>query len=194
MTSGLKDWAKWLLFFSSYFPLYFIIGAKARTTSFDLVLFKTPIYSIFGYDVSSVSLMSAVFGVIVIGFFVAVIYLRRGVNGQPKPVGEPTERNELLVSYIFVHIVPFAFIDYTSTLNFLAFLVLFLSIGIVQVRSSYLHINPLLAAMRYEVYDIEDADTHGQVLLVKTYEEASNENSEIAAVELSNNVYITTDR
>jgi len=190
--SGLKDWAKWLLFFSSYFPLYVIIAVKTRTTSFDFLLFETPVYTVEGYEISLASILFFVFGLAVLGFLYLVIRFKRSENGQPKEVGEPSERNELIISYIFVHVVPFAFIDYANTLNLLAFILLFLSIGIIQVRSSYLHVNPLLAAMRYDLYEIEDSDTRGQMLLVKTYENADSEGSTVTAVELSNGVYITT--
>lgn len=190
--SGLKDWAKWLLFFSSYFPLYVIIAVKTRTTSFDFILFETPVYTFGGYEYSLIATLWLAFGLLVFGFLYLVVRFKRNGNGQPKEVGEPGERNELIISYILVHVVPFAFIDYSNTLNLLAFIFLFLSIGVIQVRSSYLHVNPVLSAMRYDLYEIEDADTRGQMLLVKTYETANSEDSTVTAVELSNDVYITT--
>lgn len=190
--SGLKDWAKWLLFFSSYFPLYVIIAVKTRTSSFDFLLFQTPVYHIAGYKLSLVSALFLVFGLFVLAFLHVVVRFKRSENGQPKEVGEPAERNELIITYILVHVVPFAFINYSKTLNLLAFIFLFLSIGIIQVRSSYLYVNPILSAMRYDLYEIEDADTRGQMLLVKTYEHAISEDTTVTAVELSNDVYITT--
>lgn len=190
--SGLKDWAKWLLFFSSYFPLYVIIAVKTRTSSFDFLLFKTPVYTIAGHKLSLVSALFLVFGLFVLAFLYVVVRFKRKENGQPKDVGEPSERNELIITYILVHVVPFAFINYSKTLNLLAFIFLFLSIGIIQVRSSYLYVNPILSAMRYDLYEIEDADTRGQMLLIKTDEHANSEDTTVTAVELSNDVYITT--
>jgi len=190
--SGLKDWAKWLLFFSSYFPLYIIIAVKTRTSSFDFILFESPVYQVVGYNLSLVSILFVVFALIVLAFLYVVVRFKRAENGQPKDVGEPAERNELIITYILVHVVPFAFVNYSKTLNLIAFLFLFLSIGVIQVRSSYLFVNPILSAMKYDLYEIEDADTNGQMLLVKTYEDASSENATVTAVELSNDVYITT--
>lgn len=188
----MKNWAKWLLFFSSYVPLYAIIAVGTRTTSFDFVLFQTPVYNIWGHQTSIVALLSLVFGVLVFAFLLIVLHFKRRENGQPKRVGKPTERNELMTTYILVHVVPFAFIDYTNTLNLLAFMFLFLSIGVVQVRSSHLHVNPILSALKYDLYEIEGADTRGQLLLAKTYENTDSEEATIIAVEISNNVYITT--
>jgi len=190
--SGLKDWAKWLLFFSSYFPLYVIIAVKTRTTSFDFILFQTPVFTIGGYALSLAFIFFLVFGATTLCFLYIVIHFKRAENGQQKDVKEPAERNELIISYILVHVVPFAFIDYSSTLNLLAFLLLFFSIGVIQVRSSYLYVNPLLSLMKYDLYEIEDSETSGQMLLAKTYEDASSEESTVTAVELSNDVYITT--
>lgn len=191
--TGLKDWAKWLLFFSSYFPLYVIIAVKARTSSFDFILFETPVYRIVGYKFSLISVLFLIFGLVVLAFLLVVIRFKRAENGQPKSVGKPSERNELIITYILVHVVPFAFVDYSKTLNLLAFLLLFISIGVIQVRSSYLFVNPILSAMRYDLYEIEDADTRGQMLLAKTYEDTDSEDSTVTAVELSNDVYITTN-
>lgn len=190
--SGLKNWAKWLLFFSSYFPLYVIIAVKTRTSNFNLLLFQTPVYHVSGYKLSLISGLFLIFGLFVLAFLYVVIRFKRAENGQTKEVGEPAERNELIITYILVHVVPFAFIDYSNTLNLLAFIFLFLSIGVIQVRSSYLYVNPILSAMRYDLYEIEDADTRGQMLLVKTHEHANSEDTTVTAVELSNNVYITT--
>jgi len=191
--TGLKDWAKWLLFFSSYFPLYVIIAVKARTSKFDLIIFEMPVYRVAGYDLSLVSALFLIFGLVVLTFLYIVIRFKRAENGQPKRVGKPSERNELIITYILVHVVPFAFVDYSNTLNLLAFLLLFFSIGIIQVRSSYLFVNPMLSAMRYDLCEIEDADTRGQMLLAKTYEDTGSNDSTVTAVELSNDVYITTN-
>lgn len=191
-SSGLKNWAKWLLFFSSYFPLYLIIAVQTRTIEFDFLIFETPVYTIQGYEISLMSIVFTVFGLLVLFFLIVVIWFTRQVNGQPKDIKQPERRNELVISYILIHIAPFAFIDYSATLNLIAFIILFLFIGIIQVRSSHLYINPVLSAMRYDFYEINDAETRGQILLVKTYEEVASEDSEVAAVELSNGVYITS--
>lgn len=190
--TGLKDWAKWFLFFSSYFPLYVIIAVKTRATSYDLLFFETPVFTVGGYEISFVAAILLAFGFWVLAFLYLTVRLKRAENGQQKRVGKPDERNELVITYILVHVVPFAFIDYSSLLNFLAFSLLFISIGIIQVRSSHLYVNPILSAMRYDLYEIEDADTRGQMLLVKTYEDTDSDDSTVTAVELSNEVYIST--
>lgn len=189
---GLKDWAEWLLFFSSYFPLYFIIAVKTRTASYDVLLFETPIFELRGFEVSAVSIALLAFAGVTLAFLYVVIRFKRAENGQPKPVKKPDERNGLIITYILVHVVPFAFIDYSSLLNFLAFAFLFLSIGVIQVRSRYLYVNPVLSFWKYDLYEIEDAENGGQMLLAKTSEHPASNEAVITAVELSNNVYITT--
>lgn len=190
--SGLKDWAEWLLFFSSYFPLYIIIAVKTREVSYGLFFLKTPVYQIMGYSISIISIFLLAFSAVVIGFLGVVIHYAREENGQPKAIRKPSKKNELFISYILAHVIPFAFIDYTSTLNFIAFLILFLSIGVVQVRSNYLYINPLLSIRGYDIYTMENEGNDGQMLLAKTTENPLSEKGTITAVELSHNVYITT--
>lgn len=190
--SGLKDWAEWLLFFSSYFPLYFIIGVKTRTASYDILLFETPVFELRGFEVSSITIALLAFAGFTLTFLYTVIRFKRAENGQPKPVKKPDERNGLIITYILVHVVPFAFIDYSNLLNFLAFAFLFLSIGVIQVRSRYLYVNPILSFWKYDLYEIEDAENGGQMLLAKTTEHPESNEEVITAVELSNNVYITT--
>lgn len=188
----MKDWAKWLLFFSSYLPLYGIIAVQTRTVGYDFVLFETPIYSLYSYQISLVALLSLGFGAFTFIFLYFVIKMKRGENGQPKSVQRPQERNELVLSYILVHVVPFAFIDYTSLLNFLAFAFLFLSLGIIQVRSSHLYVNPILSFLSYDMYEIDEGEHSGKMLLLKVDERPDSDDATLAAVELSNNVYITT--
>lgn len=190
--SGLKDWAEWLLFFSSYLPLYIIIAVKTRTVSYDFLILRTPIYQVESYIISSISILFLIFGASTVTFLFVVVRFKRAENGQPTPVRKPEERNGLIITYILVHVVPFAFIDYASLLNFLAFSFLFLSIGVIQVRSRFLYVNPILSLWNYDMYKIEDVDKGGQMLLAKTNEYPESEEAVITAVELSNNVYITT--
>lgn len=193
-TSGrMKNWAEWLLFFSSYAPLYFIIAVKTREVSYDLVVIQTPIYHPLGWSVSIISIMFTVFMVFTIVFLLVVVWFGRESNGQPKPIKNSDKKNDLLLSYILAHVVPFAFIDYAVILNFLAFALLFFAIGLIQVRSNYLYINPVLAAMHYDVYLIDDSEQGSQMLLAKTHEQPDGDNNTLTAVELSNNVYITTN-
>lgn len=191
-SGDLKDWAEWLLFFSSYFPLYLIIAVKTRTTSYDLIIYQTPIFSIGGLQISSISLGLIVFGVTTFLFLYTVIWFKRAENGQPKQIKESDERNELIITYILVHVIPFAFINYAELLTFIAFWFLFLSIGAIQVRSRYLYVNPVLAIMKYDLYEVDNEENSGQLLLAKNEDYPECDESVIAAAELSNNVYITT--
>ena len=190
--SPIKHWAEWLLFFSSYSPLYVIIAVKTRVVSYDFILFKTPVYSIEGYSVSLISLALLGGSLVVLAFLAMVVYFTRSENGQPRSVQEPTKRNEVFISYILAHVIPFAFIDYTSTLNFFAFVMLFLAIGVVQVRSNYLYINPVLSLCGFDMYEITDTEGRGQMLLAKMHEDPGSKEFTLTAAELSNNVYITT--
>lgn len=189
---GLKNWAEWLLFFSSYSPLYIIIIAKTHDVQYEIFGVKTPLYNVFGTSVSAIALLAGFFGTGVLLTLFTIVYFKRTENGQPKPIESYEEKNDLMITYILVHVVPFAFIEYSELLPAVAFLILFLSIGVIQVRSNYLYVNPVLALWKYDVYKIEDAELGAQLLLTKSSNPPRTGESSVTAVELSNGVYIST--
>ncbi len=94
----------------------------------------------------------------------------------------------MVTEYLIVYIFPFIVFDYTDPFNIGAFLILFLAIGAVQVRSNKLYANPVLAFFRYNIYKVED-DNGKRLILTK--QTLKDEIVSLKTVELSTGVYVT---
>jgi len=176
---------KWGVFFSSYVPLFLILAAKHYAFSMRLpaILFipegtTVPALSIFWLFLSILSLIS----------LYLVISVRRSKEPEPKPVKGVDNKNDAITSYILVYIFPFVVLDLSQMINWISFLVFFIVIGIIQVRSNNLYVNPILGIVGYDIYEVET--TEG-TLTVLTSEELTNQTEAIAAIEISNGVFIT---
>lgn len=185
----LRSGVKWLLFLSSYIPLYLILSVKHRSATVSIPETAIPIFQ----SISGVTLpWLSIIWLMVAGISGIILKLtldvRKSKGGEDiKEVDELRSRDDLITNYILVYIFPFVILDYTNITNWLAFVLFFLTIGVIQVRSSQLYVNPVLAFFDYRVYEIH---TEGEVLTVLSRSSMSDSTDNIRTVELSNNVHL----
>jgi len=187
--ADLKRGIKWLLFLSSYAPLYVILVFKHWGFTITVPEVTIPIIQqLSGESIPLLSIGWILLSVISLAALITVIGVRRSKGGGDfKNVDSYQSRDELVTTYILVYIFPFVVLDFSEIMNWIAFIIFFLVIGIIQVRSSHLHVNPVLSLIGYRVYEIETGEK--TVLLVADYElDESIEN--VRTVELSNDVHM----
>lgn len=186
----LRSGIKWLLFLSSYIPLFLLLTIKHWGIKRTFPEIDFPVVDYLGG--MSFPVISVVWIVLMVLSGLAlwlVISLKQSRGGTDfKPVESFRSRDDLVTNYILVYIFPFVVLDYTNLANWLAFLVFFGVIGIIQVRSNLLHINPILAIFDYQVYEV---DTGEQVLTVVSKSDISPSDNALKTVELSNDVFLT---
>ncbi|AOZ94904.1 hypothetical protein [Paenibacillus crassostreae] len=139
---------KWLLFISSYAPLYLLLAIN----NYDFKLIPVEYFK----TVLGSEPMLYFWIVIVILFiisFVAVGYFRfislndsRGLIGL-KPM------NESVLSYLITYVIPLTAMNVSSTNSLVVNGLLFIIIGIVYVNSDLLYLNILLILFGYRVYN-----------------------------------------
>lgn len=186
----IRNGVKWLLFLSSYIPLFILLVIKHWGVKWVFPQLEYPIFeALAGWKIPILSLGWAIL-VLLSGFALwLVISVRQSRGGTDfKRVESFRSRDDLITSYILVYIFPFVILDYTQLTNWLAFLVFFLVIGVIQVRSNLLHINPIFAIFNYRIYEI---DTGEQVLTVVTRSNLKPTDDSLKTVELSNDVFLT---
>ena len=105
-----------------------------------------------------------------------------------KDVNSYRSRDDLITTYILVYIFPFVVLDFTEITNWVAFVVFFAVIGIVQVRSSQLYVNPILALCGYRIYEV---NTGEQTVTLVTEDDLQAPVEGVRTVELSNNVHLS---
>lgn len=186
----LKQSVKWWLFLSSYIPLFAILIIKHWNIKF---IFPNTdiagIQSLSGLKIPILSVGWVVLAVISCIMLILVIDVRRSKGGEDfKNVESYRSRDELITSYILVYIFPFVVLDYTSIVNWVAFLIFFFVIGLIQVRSSHLYVNPILALLGYRIYEV---DTGERTVTLVTKEGLGDSVESVKTVELSNDVHMT---
>lgn len=174
-----RAWVNVGLFLSSYIPLWLAMSLKTHTAT---------------YTVSGVALpwVSLGFLLLSVGSWLVLreaISVRKTREPKFRDIESYRSRHDLLTSYLIAYIFPFINLNYTNWESWLIFLLFFLTLAAIQIRSTHLHVNPVLAALGYDIYEIEDG-SRGTNLLVAE-KEVDLEQESIKAVELSNRVYLT---
>jgi len=175
---------KWGIFLSSYVPLYLILAYKHHNALVEIPTWipvigqnSVPLLTFFWVVLSFISLL----------ILVLVLQVRKSKEPEPKNIQEATNRNDAVTNYILVYIFPFVVLDLSQIVNWVAFVAFFLVIGVIQVRSNHLYVNPILALAGYNLYDV-NTENENMTLLMHGY--IDNKPAQISAVKLSHGVYI----
>ncbi|CDX00847.1 Hypothetical protein DPCES_0960 [Desulfitobacterium hafniense] len=147
---------KWLLFISSYTPLYVLLAIdnynfkctpiayfKGVLDDTSLLVFWIVIITLFVISILSVS------------YFVFISLNDTRVAEDVKPI------NESVLSYLITYVIPLINMNVNSVNSLLVNLLLFLVIGVVYVKSDLIYLNILLILLGFRVYN----DPRGNVII-----------------------------
>lgn len=162
--------------------------------NFRIILFLLsylPLFIIFFIN-SINSLFSFIFLLILV--FISVssfLYFKSAIKNSNKEyaiINNFENKNEMMIEYIFLYIIPF--MDIESTNQFISFLVIFFIVGSIYVKSDLIVINPILSLFGYNIYKTK-ISFKGKSLNNKTCYLITKEISEEMKVgKLSNSIYI----
>ena len=160
LTSVLRS----MLFLSSYAPLIVILAVLLWSTGprFERQL---PLLSLsFSLPLWSTGL--AVVGILSI--FVLYLFLRSLKKAQTTriEVEEIQQRDEEIVSYLVTYALPFLAAPFEDKEKAIGLGIFFVVVWLLQIKLNLLHINPVLAAVNYHVYEVKINGTV-QILLSK---------------------------
>lgn len=150
--------AQFVLFVTSYMPLFVLIGFKQVYDNFQYLKFG-------GFSQESLNIFISKFGLssilLIISFFslcgcrILFSNLKKNVkNGNNVIIRNISNRNSESIGYIATYIIPFMFQGFSSAYEILALLFLLLVIYRIYINSSLLLINPLLN-FKYSIFEIE---------------------------------------
>ena len=112
------------------------------------------------------------FIVILCILFTALLYRLIHLHSQRgttlEPVDEYKKRSELLSTYLLVYVFVFAGLQFTKPLDVGIFVVFFVMLGVLQINSEMLHVNPMLGIRGFQVYEVKSGN---EVMLVIADEE-----------------------
>ena len=138
-----------ILFFSSYVPLWVI---------FSIVISEKNWQASAAFLI--LSIISTVGAVI---FFTNV----QKIAPVSHTVTQITRKDSDTMSYIASYVVPFAATTLTDINQAIALAIFLLVLGVVYVSSGMIHVNPLLSAAGYNLYEVESSDGTPSVVLTR---------------------------
>lgn len=161
--------ARFILFLSSYIPLWVIFAIITLQTLRDVSL---------GFMALTVlSLIGTT------AFFRSV----QRFEGIEMPVGVIRRKDSDTMSYIASYIIPFAATAFDNITQVVALGVFLFVLCVVYVNSSMIHINPLLSLMGYNLYEIEDEDGNPYFLVSKRN---LRRGDTVKAIDLADNIFL----
>ncbi|MFD1601098.1 hypothetical protein [Halobellus rarus] len=187
--SNIPSWGKSLLFASSYAPLYLVIAFQTQIVRYELFGISTPVYHFLGIQLSLIAIVALLLSAISVTFLLALIYINRDDEGELLELDHYENRGDLVSEYVIVYIFPFVVLDYSQLSNMLSFIVLFLTVGALQIRSNRLYINPVLAALRYDVYKVR---VDGDELLLLSKDHLEGKEVSVKTTTISKDVCLST--
>lgn len=174
-----RGWVKGGLFLSSYIPLWLAMAVKTHSVTTGIHGFSVPWVSL------SFLLLTLASGIALR----EAILVRKRKEPKFRDIESYKNRHDLLTSYLIPYIFPFVSLDYTTWESWVIFALFFSVLAAIQIRSAHLHVNPVLAALGYDIYEIEDGSRGTNMLVADR--DMDLERESVKAVELSNRVYIT---
>lgn len=192
----LRRGIKFFLFLSSYLPLFAILAFQYRDA----------VTTIRGITVPYVSAFFAALCVVSLPFLVLVIRVQSNSSSDFKEVEEYRRRNDQVTSYLLVYIFAFFGLDLFNLNDLVAFIVFFGMVAVIQIRSSQLHVNPVLALLGYDIYQVKTGREVALVVADSKLEDefvapddaygrpdVDAEERYLKVAELGNGVYITSN-
>lgn len=149
----LTKFSAWILFVSSYIPLFIIFAINNLFKYFET---KSNSGNIIHPSLNLIIACSFILICIISFILLKVILTLVSSSTESMEVLNITKSNSDIINYLFVYIVPFISIDTSSLKDLIIFFILLIVIGVISVENNLIYINPTLYFMRYNIYKIND--------------------------------------
>lgn len=163
----LRDHIKWILFLSSYIPLFAIIMIRNYTETNLLIVLGA----------------LTAFALIILAI---VIWRSNKQSGDPMKVEKIENVNRIGLEYFVTYIIPFLAIDFLKLTDIISILILFGIMGFIYTRSDLVYMNPVLNLAKFNVYKVI---AKGEEYVIITRKPRNLVNTE-EVIELGDNVLL----
>lgn len=151
--SFVRIWVKICLFLVSYFPLFLIMSILHYEHS--LIPYVGIILSVIGFT----------------GLFITIQVFNK-ISGERIEAKEIKSEGKLNFEYFLAYIIPFIAIDIDETRQLLAYVVLFVFIGILYVKTNLIYVNPTLVILGYNLFRFKTEYEDAMLITKNSYEKA----------------------
>lgn len=161
--------ARFLLFLSSYIPLWVI---------FAVIAAREHIFVAYGFGTLAL-----------ISFFGTLLYLRRvqTFSGINISIGIIRRQDSETMSYIASYVVPFAATSLDSFEQVVALGIFLAVLCIVYINTSMIHINPMLSILGYNLFEIEDSEGDTKFLVSRRRLRRGNT---VVAIDIADGIFM----
>lgn len=158
---------------SSYSPLLLILTVQTRV--------------IYGYW----SLLPTILAILSI---IGLLNVRRIINMTSKTgltVAKVQQKDAEVMTYIITYLFPFMGLDFRDLNNLICVLIFFIIIGFVYINSNMIHVNPVLFAFGYHIYEIETSN--GSNFTVISHKKRMIKNEKLNVVKINDYLLMETN-
>ena len=183
--------SKWILFISSYIPLYmiFIVSNIFDIHSNYEELILSNIYNsqlLIENSKVNIFLIVIFFNLTIISYILLILILKLASNSSEYiDMYEISKNNSSINEYILVYILPFISVQTNDYKELSIFIMVFLLIGIISVKNDMVYINPILYIMKYNIYTFKKENNSAEHCILI---------SKFTLVELRRNINIQTGK
>lgn len=174
--------SKWILFISSYIPLYiifFIQGSLTLIEDYLNYLNKNKESHTFHLlcvflDLNKNKLIVLLLLVILsLLSFLLMLYVLKGSSRSENfsKIYNIEKYNPAITEYVLVYILPFISTSIYDLKDLITFLIIFFIIGTLQVKNDLVYTNPILYGLNYNIYIFKynSPDTFDNCILITKY-------------------------
>lgn len=103
----------------------------------------------------------------ILGGIASIKITKTKINPDNREVINITPKNDQVLSYLVSYLLPFIGFDLTQSNEFIALVIIFLTIGVLYVKADLIYINPLLMLFGFNIYEVQFKNNVKRILISK---------------------------
>lgn len=183
--------SKWILFVTSYLPLYFwLLFSGIDYTQLDFSKYKLETLKSFP------NVFRLILLCLIIISFVEIINLFIGSGSEIKTLPKEMEispESDSLMNYVVTYFTPLLSFDLNDTKSVMMNVLLFLLIGLMYVGSSATYLNPFLGVFGFKIFGVSGFPHAHHIISSFSFDEIEtikNRGDEIIRYRLGDGIYV----
>lgn len=171
----ITKFSKWILFISSYIPLYIIFIVS---NGFDIYNKCEEIRNKKNYDINMLIEASKIHIFLIITFLLLIVFAfiflkimlwRCSQHSTFEKIKDLEINNKSVNEYVLVYILPFINVQSNDYKQLTIFLMILIIIGIISVRNNLVYINPVLYSQKYNIYKFKNETNSNENILITKF-------------------------
>lgn len=141
----LRITSKIMLFFSSYSLLFVALAFKYKFDNFTWIFIVLA----------------------VLGGIALIRITKTRINPDNREVVNIVPKNDQVLGYLVSYLLPFIGFNLTAGNEFIALIIIFLTIGVLYIKADIIYINPLLLLFGFNIYEAQFTNESKRILISK---------------------------